>query len=145
MIQSTFNLRQGFGAELAREINDQVRVGVAEAAEEGARVMSGEASRRRRTGRMSQVDTVPVVGTDSGWTGGFKSAAFSSGMQSRGTLGSRTRKVKASTERRRQSPSGQARHAKVSGGRGVSPLRHEENGLAAAKRYLVAFVNRITR
>lgn len=145
MIQSRFDVRAGFGDELARRINDRVRDGVAEAAEVGAEVASGEAGKRRHTGKMQRMSTVPVVGTDSGWTGGFKSAAFYSGMQSRGTLGSRTRKVKASTERRRQSPSGAARYAKVAGGKGVSPLGHEEAGLKAAKRHLVAYVNRLTR
>lgn len=144
MIQSRVDVRAGFGDEISRKINARVKVDVAVASEHGAKVASDIASTRSRSGRMSRIDPVPVKGTPDGWTGGFKSSAFYSGMQSRGTLGARTRKVKAQTEARRSSASGAARYAKVSGRSGIKPLRHEERGLLAAKRMLVDRLNRIT-
>lgn len=92
---------------------------------------------------MDDIRAVDVRGTPDGWEGGFRSDAFYSGFQSRGTVASRKR-VKASTLRRRSSPSGQARFSKVAGSRGITPLRHEEKGLAAAKKHLVGLLNRLT-
>lgn len=92
---------------------------------------------------MDDIEPVGVVGTPDGWEGGFRSAAFYSGFQSRGTLGSRSRAVRKSTEQRRASRSGQARYAKVSGHHGISPLRHEEKGLAAARKRLIELISRM--
>lgn len=114
MIGARVDVRTGWGAEIAREINVQVRDAVGDASEVGAEVAATEAAARRRTGKMQDVEPVPVVGTPDGWAGGFRSKAFYSGMQSRGTR------------------------------RGVKPLRHEEKGLAAAKRSLVDRLNRLT-
>lgn len=144
MIRSTVNVREGFGAEIARQIDAEVRVAVGQASGHGAEVAAGVAQRRRRTGLMADIQPVEVEGTESGWQGGFKSPAFYSGIQSRGTLGSRTRKVKSSTERRRSSASGAARYAKVAASKGVAPLKHEETGLKAARKRLVDLLNRIS-
>lgn len=143
MIGARVDVRTGWGAEFAREVNQQVAHAVAEASHVGARVASQEASKRRRSGKMDVVAAVEVVGTTQGWEGGFRSAAFYSGMQSRGTVGSRTRSVKKSTLQRRASRSGQARYAKVAGSRGITPLRHEEKGLAAARKRLLELLNRL--
>lgn len=144
MIGARVDVRLDWGAEIAREINLEVRDAVADASDVGAEVASAASLSRRRTGRMARIEAVPVVGTPDGWEGGFKSEAFYSGFQSRGTLGSRRRKLKASTLRRRESAAGQARLAKLGGSGGVSPLGHEEKGLAAAKRALVDRLNRLT-
>lgn len=143
MIGARVDVRTGWGAEFAREVNQQVAHAVADASRAGADVAAQEASKRRRSGKMDDISAVEVIGTPEGWEGGFRSAAFYSGMQSRGTHGSRTRSVKKSTERRRASRSGQARYAKVAGSRGISPLRHEEKGLAAARKRLLELLNRL--
>jgi hypothetical protein len=143
VIGAKVDVRSGWGEELAREVNMRVRGMVEAASETGADEAAAAAGARRRTGRMANIDKVPVVGTPDGWEGGFRSKAWYSGFQSRGTLGSRKRSVKSSTARRRQSLSGQARFAKVAGSRGISPLGHEETGLRAAKKHLVELLNRL--
>lgn len=146
MIGARVNVVEGWGAELAHEINADVRGAVAQASEVGAKVAAEAAGARHRqdgSGWMKDIKPVETIGTDVGWEGGFKSKAFWSGFQSRGTLGSRKRRVKAATLRRRQTASGQARLAKVAGSKGVTPLRHEEKGLAAAKAHLLDSLNRL--
>lgn len=143
MISAKVNVVSGWGDEFARDVNLRVRDMVAAASTVGAKVANGAAQNRRRTGRMADIKPVDVTATVDGWEGGFRSAAFYSGFQSRGTLGSRKRKLKASTRARRESPSGQARLAKLGASRGVTPLRHEELGLAAAKKHLIARLNQL--
>lgn len=142
MIGAKIDVRTGWGAEFAKEVNERVRVAVTEASEHGADVASDIAQRRRRTGRMAKINAVSTRGTPTGWEGGFKSEAFYSGFQSRGTNAARKR-VSAATLRRRQSASGQARQARVAGAAGVKPLHHEEAGLKAAKKRLRELLNRI--
>lgn len=113
MIGARVDVRAGWGADIAREINEQVRHAVADASEHGAKVAAAVASRRSRSGLMADIRPVDVIGTPDGWEGGFRSQAFYSGMQSRGTK------------------------------RGVAPLRHEEQGLEAAKQHLRDTLNRL--
>lgn len=143
MIGARVDVRTGWGAEFARRVNAEVARAVAQASVVGAEAASQVASQRRRTGRMSRIEPVPVKGTPTGWAGGFKSEAFYSGFQSQGTLGSRRRKVKQSTVRRRQSVSGQARFAKVAGSKGVAPLRHEEIGRTAGRKELKRLIDQL--
>lgn len=143
MIRATVDVRTGWGAELAKRVNHRVAADLADASAHGAKVAASAAQARRRTGEMANIRPVAVRGTPTGWEAGFRSEAWYSGFQSRGTLGSRTRKVKASTERRRQSASGQARLAKLGASTGITPLRHEETGLREAKKRLVQLLNRI--
>ncbi len=143
MIGARVDVRKGWGAELAKEINLKVKDAVGDASKVGAEVASSAVT-RRRTGKMANIKPVEVIGTPDGWEGGFKSEQFYSGFQSRGTLGLRKKALTASTKRRRESTSGQERLAKVSGHRGIKPLGHEEKGLAAAKKALVDRLNHLT-
>lgn len=113
MIGAKVDVRTGWGAEFAREINLKVADAIADASKVGAETAAAAAQTRRRTGKMADIDPVPVRGTPDGWEGGFRSAAFYSKFQSRGTT------------------------------RGVRPLRHEEKGLRAAKADLVERLNRL--
>jgi hypothetical protein len=87
MISARVNVVGSFGAELARRVNRQVRVELERASEAGARAASDAAASRKRTGRMAEMETLPVEGTPTGWTGGFRSKAWYAGFQSRGTRG----------------------------------------------------------
>lgn len=142
MIGARIDVRR-WGPELAKQINAEVGPMVVAASKVGADV-AAQAVTRRRTGRMAHIEPVATRGTPDGWEGGFKSEAFYSGFQSRGTLASRKRALKASTKRRRESASGQARLANLGGSGGIRPLGHEEKGLAAAKKDLIQRINRLT-
>lgn len=143
MIGARVDVRAGWGADIAREINEQVRHAVADASQHGAKVAAAGASRRRRTGRMADIQPVDVIGTPDGWEGGFRSPAFYAPFQSFGTLGSRRRKLKASTIRRRQSGSGQARLARTGGSGGITPLRFLEQGRTEGRRRLLDLLNNL--
>lgn len=112
MVSAKVEVRR-WGPEFAKRINDEVRDALGPASEVGAKVAS-EAVTRRRTGRMANIEAVPVKGTSEGWQAGFKSEAFYSHMQSRGTK------------------------------KGITPLGHEEKGLKAAKADLIARINALT-
>lgn len=146
MIGARIDVRKGWSADIARTINLQVAEAVADASRVGAQVAASAAGARRRSGDMAEIKPVDVRGTADGWEGGFRSKAWYSGFQSRGTLGSRGRALKASTKRRRESESGQERLGRAlrGGNRGISPLRHEEKGLAAAKRALLDRIDRLS-
>lgn len=107
---------------VVRELNAAAEVG----AEEARRV----ASARSDSGLMASFKPIKARGTADGYASGFANDedAWYDRFQNDGTLGSRTRQVKASTVRRRQSASGQARYAKVSGRAGIQPLRFLEAG-----------------
>lgn len=148
MVGAKVNVVSGWGDDFARDVNAQVRDAVADASRVAAATAATVASARRRSGKMANVRPVEVRGTPDGWEGGFRSDAalnqgFYSGFQSRGTLGARRRKLKASTVARRSSPSGQARLAKLGGSGGIRPLGHEEKGLAAGKKHLIARLNQL--
>lgn len=148
MISAKVDVRAGWGAEFAREVNQQVARELRAASEKGAQVAAQIASQRRKSGALATITAVDVIATADGWEGGFRSKAarnsqFYSGFQSRGTLGRRTRALKKATLDRRESRSGQERHAKVAGRAGILPLEHEEKGRAAAKRELIERINRL--
>lgn len=143
MISARISVEKGWGDAMARAIERQVPALVRAASEEGAEVASAASQSRRRTGRMAEMDVLPVVETPRGFSGGFRSRAFYAGFQSRGTLGSRRGGVKASTLRRRQSASGQARASKLGGSGGVSALGFLEKGRSAMRRNLIARLNRL--
>jgi hypothetical protein len=113
VIGAKVNVVGGWGEELARRVNRQVPLEVFKASEEGARVASEAARPRRRTGLMEQMQVLPVKGTPTGWTGGFKSRAWYAGMQSRGTV------------------------------RGITPLGFLEKGRTEARKDLIARLNRL--
>jgi len=141
VVGATVNVVSGWGEQFAREINAEVRDAVKDSSRVAAQEAASVAAGRRRTGKMAQMEPVDVRGTPTGWEGGFRSQAWYSGFQSRGTLKSRKRALKVSTLRRRSSASGQDRFAKVSGSGGIRPLGHEEKGLAVGKKHLVARLN----
>jgi len=141
MISANVNVVGGWGQDFARRVNRQVRIAVEQASEDGARVAGAAAP--RRTGRMATMETLPVKPTPTGWSGGFFSRAFYAGWQSTGTLGSRSRKVKAATLRRRQSASGQARLARVGSSRGIKGSGFLEKGGTAARKSLIERLNRL--
>lgn len=143
MISAKVSVEKGWGDRFARAIERQVPAMVVDAAEDGAKVASQASLARRRTGRMAKMDVLPVTPTPRGYQGGFRSRAFYAGFQSRGTLGSRRGKAKASTLRRRQSISGQARLAKLGGSGGISGLGFLEKGRAAMRKSLIARLNRL--
>ncbi len=143
MISARISLEKGWGDAMARRIERQVPTLVREAAEDGADVAASASQARRRTGRMAEMDVLPVTPTPRGVSGGFRSRAFYAGFQSRGTAGNRRGKVKASTLRRRQSASGQARAAKFGANSGITPLGFLEKGRAAMRKSLVARLNRL--
>ncbi len=141
MITARIDLTRGWGDAMARRIEQQARAAMGPASEDGAQVASQASLSRRRTGRMAEMDVLPTVPTPRGYSAGFRSRAFYAGFQSSGTAGSRKRKVTSSTLRRRQSASGQARLAKA--GRGIQPLGFLEKGRTAARKSLVARLNRL--
>lgn len=143
MIQAKVDVGKTWGPEFARRVNAQVRDALADASKVGADVASQASQSRRRTGRMAEIEAVPVRPTVSGWEAGFDSKAFYARFQSEGTLGSRRKRVKASTTRRRQSASGQARLARLGGSGGVAPLGFLEKGRAAARKYLIERCRRL--
>ncbi len=143
MIGARVNVVGRWGEEFARKANAQARLATQQAVEVGADVASAGAQARRRTGKMAEMEIIPVRGTPTGWTAGFRSKGWYAGFQSRGTLGSRRGKVKESTLRRRESVSGQARFAKVAGSGGITPLGFLERGRSAARKHLVDRLNRL--
>lgn len=143
MISARISIERGWGDRFARRIESQVPGHLRSATEEGAKVASDASLPRRRTGRMARMDVLPVVPTPRGYQGGFRSRAFYAGFQSTGTAGSRRRKVKASTLRRRQSASGLKRAARFGANRGIAPLGFLEKGRLAARKALVARLNRL--
>jgi hypothetical protein len=142
MISARVDIGKAWGDEFARAIERQARIELERAMEEGAEVASQASLPRRRTGRMAQMDVLPVIPTPTGYQGAFRSRAFYAGFQSSGTGGTRKRKVRAATLRRRQTPSGQARQAAY-GSRGITPLGFLEKGRSAARKSLVARLNRL--
>lgn len=139
MISARVDLVSGWGERMARELERQARDAIRPACEEGARVASQASAPRRRTGLMAQMEVLPTVATPRGYAGGFRSKAYYAGFQSRGTRGLRRGRLSAATLRRRASASGRAR----SGGGAISPLGFLERGAAAARRALLARLNRI--
>lgn len=99
---------------MARRIEAQVPRLLAEATEDGADVASKASLSRRRTGRMSEMETLPVQPTPRGFAGGFRSKAWYAKFQSKGT---RT---------------------------GIAPLDFLEKGRTAARKSLVARLNRLS-
>ncbi|MBA2642654.1 MAG: hypothetical protein H0U82_07000 [Actinobacteria bacterium] len=114
MISAKVNVVGNWGEDFAKRVNVRVKDELAEATEEGARVASAAASSRRRTGRMAEMEVLPVKGTPTGWTGGFKSRAWYAGFQSRGTSG------------------------------GITPLGFLEKGRTEARKSLIARLNRLS-
>lgn len=143
MIGASVNVAGGWGDAFARRVNADVRDAVTAASREGAETAAAIAQRRRRTGRMAEIEVLGTVGTPTGWEGGFRSPAFYAPFHDEGTLGSRRRRLKASTLRRRQSGSGQARQAKLAGSAGIPPLRFLAEGRRVARRRLVDELNRL--
>lgn len=143
MISARISLERGWGDAMARRIEQQAREAMAPACKEGADVASKASLSRRRTGRMAEMEVLPTVPTPRGYSAGFRSKAWYAGFQSTGTGGSRSRKVKASTLRRRQSASGQARAARFGGNRGITPLGFLEKGRTAARKALIDRLNRL--
>lgn len=143
MIGAKVNVVGGWGDEFAKRVNRATRDAVQDAVEVGAREASAASLPRRRSGDMSKMDVIPVRATPTGWEAGFRSKGWYAGFQSRGTLGARKGKVKAATLARRASPSGQARFAKVAGSKGITPLGFLEKGRSAARKHLVARLNRL--
>lgn len=143
MISAKVNVVGGWGEQFARRVNAQVRDAMEDAAEVGAREAARAAAGRRRTGTMVKMEVLPVVGTPTGWQSGFSSKAWYAHFQSSGTLGSRRRSVKASTQRRRESASGQARTAKLGASPGITPLHFFEKGRTAARKYLKERLSRL--
>lgn len=143
MISARIDLERGWGDKMARAIEQHARAAIAPAAEDGAKVASDASRSRRRTGRMAEMDVLPVIPTQRGYSGGFRSRAWYAGFQSFGTGGSRKRKVKASTLHRRQSASGQARAARFTGNPGIAPLHFLEKGRAAMRKSLVSRLNQL--
>lgn len=143
MISAKIDLERGWGDAFARRIEQQARVELGRATEDGAKEAARASLPRRRTGRMSTIDTLPVIPTPRGYSGGFRSRAFYAGFQSHGTLGSRSRKVSAGTLRRRQSASGQARQAKIGASKGIPALGFLEKGRSAARKSLIDRLNRL--
>ena len=117
---------------VVRELDEAAKVG----ADEARKV----ASTRSKSGLMADFKPIRAHGTADGYAAGFANDqdAFYDRFQNDGTLGSRTRQVKASTQRRRQSASGAARYAKVSGRAGIAPLRFLEAGRSKALARLKA-------
>ena len=113
MIGAKINVAGSWGAEFAKRVNAQVRDAVADAAETGAEVASQAAAARRRTGRMQEMEVLPVKGTHDGWEGGFRSRAFYARFQSGGTKG------------------------------GITPLHFFEKGRAAARKSLRERLSRL--
>lgn len=143
MISARISVERGWGDAMARRIEKQARAAMQPASEDGARVASQASLSRRRTGRMAQMDVLPTIATPRGYSAGFRSRGFYAGFQSFGTAGARKRKVKASTLRRRQSPSGQARSARFGANKGITPLGFLEKGRTAARKSLIARLNRL--
>lgn len=86
---------------------------------------------------MADITALKVKGTPTGWEAGFRSPKFYAPFQSQGTLKSRSRQVKEQTRRRRESASGAARFAKVSGSQGISPLKFQEHGRTVMRKSLL--------
>lgn len=113
MIGAKVNVVGNWGAEFAKHVNAKVADAVADASEDGAKVASAASQARRRTGHMAEMEILPVRGTPSGWTGGFRSKAWYAGFQSRGTK------------------------------RGITPLKFLEKGRTEARKSLIARLNRL--
>lgn len=143
MISARVDLVRGWGEQMARQMERQAREALKPASEAGAQVASHSAASRRRTGKMAQMDVLPTVSTPRGYSAGFRSRAWYADFQSSGTSGRRSRKVKASTLRRRESLSGQSRAASYGSNPGITPLKFLEKGRSAARKELVARLKRI--
>jgi hypothetical protein len=112
VISARIDVGRRFGDEIRRRSNDVVREAIAHASQAGAEKASEGASRRRRTGTMAEMEVLEVEGTGTGWAGGFRSAAFYAGFQSRGTS------------------------------KGIAGLGFLEEGAKVAKRELIAEIER---
>lgn len=113
MIHATVHVTEGWGREIARRVNAVAKDAVGDASKEGAKVASGLAGSRRRTGTMATMELLPVVETPTGFEGGFRSKAWYAGFQSRGTRS------------------------------GITPLGFLQAGQQAARKQLVDRINRI--
>jgi hypothetical protein len=113
MISAKVNVVEGWGAEFARRVNRAAEDAVTDASKAGAAVASNASGSRRRSGTMATMVLLPVVGTEAGWEGGFKSAAWYAGFENSGTTG------------------------------GITGLHFLEAGRTAAKKKLVDRLNRL--
>jgi hypothetical protein len=117
------------------------------AAAEGAAASTAVARRRRRTGKMSDFEVIPAYGDVDGYSAGWRNdpKAWWERFQNDGTLSHRSetrgtrsglKPLKAQTIRRRSTPSGQTRIAKVRGRKGIEPLHFFEAGRTQARKAL---------
>ena len=113
MISARISLERGWGDAMARRIEQQARVELERAVEDGAKAASQASLSRRRTGTMAQMETLPVVATPRGFTSGFRSKAWYAGFQSRGTK------------------------------RGISALGFLEKGRTAARKSFISRIDRL--
>jgi len=113
MISARVNVVGNWGAEFAKHVNAKAQQAVADASEDGAKIASAASSSRRRTGHMAEMEILSVRGTTEGWEGGFRSAAYYAGWQSRGTK------------------------------KGITPLKFLEKGRTEARKSLIARLDRL--
>lgn len=141
LVSCRVDVTDDFG-RVTSAVNDLARRAVEAAAREGAAAASAVASQRSKSGRMAAIRPDNAIGTPDGWRASFVSPVHYAWYQNYGTLGSRRKKLKASTLARRSTPSGQARLARVQGSAGIEPLRFLEAGRRAGRKALLETITR---
>lgn len=141
MIKSQVKVFDHF-PEVSRQLEALAAEAVVVGARTGAEAASRAASSRHRTGRMQRMVATGPAATGSGYAAGFSSEAWYARFQNDGTGGRRTRQVKSSTLRRRETPSGQSRQQSYGANKGVAPLRFYQAGQKAGRAAMRSVIER---
>lgn len=141
MISSQIQVTDRF-PEITLEVEQLAVRALDAAAQTAAQTARQVASRRRKTGRMSDFEAIPAAGSEDGYASGIRNdpGAWYDRFQNYGTAGNRRRKLKASTLRRRESPSGQARQQRFGTNRGIEPLGFLEAARREGRRELLRII-----
>ena len=128
-----------WAADLIEDAKPQIKESVRLASVEMAKTAAPIAFTRQRAGthrKMHEITELVVFEFSTGYEGGITSPAWYAYFQNDGTLGSRKKPLRASTLQRRQSPSGQARLAKVQGRKGITPLKFFDEAVKVGRKNL---------
>lgn len=137
----------GWDDQMAQDLSAATRQALFETTTEMAKAATHIARERQRPGnhrKMQEITELTVFEWSDGWEGGIISPAWYAWFQNDGTLGSRKKKLKKATLERRSSRSGQARYAKVSGNKGITPLGFFDAAIKVARKDLKARIDALT-
>ena len=130
-IHSTVRVQDNFAKQQAA-YHQLARTAVFEGAKVGGAVAAAEAAERSKSGTMASIRVSSASRTYEGWEASFLSPVYYAWFQNWGTLGNRTRKLRAP-------PRGDRTREP---GTGIKPMYFLDRGRDAGRRRMVAIIRK---